>query len=886
MMGVATVGSASREEKTLENASTMVQAVLGSCHALIEVNKNMCGDSIEVAAVKGINWSYSPITSTATPGLAARFERQLDAQKTAMEKSIKLNDLKHADAIKNQIAETEGKLKAANASANELQIKIEGRHHFMSELARMSTVCSVISKRSEISSGAYCFVKGSPEAIGELIKKKPEWYDECYQSMAEKGQRVLALAYRRVGDVSELPRVTRLSREEVECNLEFAGFVAFKCETRKDTALVIKSLGEADHTSIMLTGDAPLTALSVAQEVHLCKFPDTKALILDESLQWKPALKRSTEKGAEFSLDTVEKLASEHDLIVHGKALAVLQDKFSREVHTHVTELDEILHHIHLYARMSPEQKEQVILGIKHASSVRQRGLETGQAAGTMMCGDGGNDVGALKAADIGLALLSGFGNANVDPKAKETSAITAETEAAEDILAKVQGVEKTRLAQLNKESTAEFKRRRAEITAKQKEWMEQEMQRRAQNGEDCGVLGSVAALKTVVGRVQREIREEQQKVSKSHGSAFAAGAQNLVEGMAEMDDGMTVKLGDASTAAPFTSRTPSISSVIDIIRQGRCTLLSAVQQMQIMMLESMISAYTMCAMAVDGTRLSESQMMASGALMSVASIAFTFARPVDRMHPVRPLRSVFHKAHFFSMMGQMLIHVCCMTYVAKWAKSTMTSKELQEIIDFEKDRTKKINSMDEDAFNDVWWFLSVPFKPNLLNTVCWLIESSQQVAVLLVNYKGFPWMKGILENQPLFMSLFCCVLMVAICAWGVSPWINSTLNLVVVPTELRIPLMGSLMASLLGSFMWDRLMLWLFAPHIFKVIKDSAFNTRLVHFLPLLKTVGYIGGGVAFLMMGNPILWALAAWFYRDYRKKAQAKLEAAAAGAARPGN
>jgi P-type E1-E2 ATPase len=67
-------------------------------------------------------------------------------------------------------------------------------------------------------------------------------------------------------------RSAALDRAVAESALQFAGFVAFTCRVRKDTADVVAQLREGGHAVVMVTGDALLTALHVAKEVSVSAY--------------------------------------------------------------------------------------------------------------------------------------------------------------------------------------------------------------------------------------------------------------------------------------------------------------------------------------------------------------------------------------------------------------------------------------------------------------------------------------------------------------------------------------------------------------------------------------------------------------------------------------
>lgn len=216
-----------------------------------------------------------------------------------------------------------------------------------------------------------------------MYAEVPEKYDEVYLELARRGARVLAMGYREIGKLST-QELRDMTREDVEKDLKFAGFVIISCPLKTDSKSVIKELQNASHGVVMITGDNALTACHVAKEL---KFTTHPTLILTESgdtFSW-----RAIDESVELPLDYDYKdLVKKYDLCITGDGLNYL-------VNNYHAFLNLILPYITVFARFAPKQKEFVVLQLKNLGYT------------TLMCGDGTNDVGALKHAHVGVAILT-----------------------------------------------------------------------------------------------------------------------------------------------------------------------------------------------------------------------------------------------------------------------------------------------------------------------------------------------------------------------------------------------------------------------------------------------------------------------------------------------
>jgi cation-transporting ATPase 13A1 len=175
---------------------------------------------------------------------------------------------------------------ASSHKGDKRVLKVLMRFHFTSVLSRMATI--VMMEHDQEKGTILGLVKGAPEVLMKRIKNVPNYYSETFLHYASQGKRVIAMAYKKLPVNKDNAR--HLSREEVESDLTFCGFLIFECPLKEDSQEVIDELTQSSHKVIMITGDNPLTACEVAKELHICSKP---LLILEKNSEQKFYMDRS-----------------------------------------------------------------------------------------------------------------------------------------------------------------------------------------------------------------------------------------------------------------------------------------------------------------------------------------------------------------------------------------------------------------------------------------------------------------------------------------------------------------------------------------------------------------------------------------------------------------
>jgi Ca2+-transporting ATPase len=191
---------------------------------------------------------------------------------------------------------------------------------------KMSSV--VLSRNTS----SWVIAKGAPEAIlarstrqrdGEEAKPLEDSDRDAIRSvqdqMAAEGLRIVAFAEKTIAD-------DRISQEEAERDLTFVGLAGFIDPVRPEIKDAVSASRAAGIRTIMVTGDHPLTATTVAKEVGLDG--NTRLLTGDQiELLSEEQLKETIEKATIFARTTPEhKLRIVKALHGAGEVVAVTGD--------------------------------------------------------------------------------------------------------------------------------------------------------------------------------------------------------------------------------------------------------------------------------------------------------------------------------------------------------------------------------------------------------------------------------------------------------------------------------------------------------------------------------------------------------------------------------
>ncbi|ESU39465.1 Calcium-transporting ATPase [Giardia duodenalis] len=613
------------------------------------------------------------------------------------------------------------------------QVTVTRRFALSNRLKRMSVVATATCNSKAISKTIVA-TKGAPEVIKELCTPQsvPYWHDDCLNKLAAQGYRILSFAYRELESSDET-----LTRANAEDSLTFLGFIVTDSNLKPDTREAIEIIKASGHRCAVISGDNVISVgiVSIRSGIlpasrplyNLEKFDECAQTCLFTRLTIRTHHSAPTEFDFPSELEVTEKNVK---AIARQYSLAVTNNPAFIALLAHSKCGPMFIPRIHVFARMTPEQKADIIRVMQGT-------------APTLFCGDGSNDVEGLRSADVGVALWEA-----TDYKEKKAEADRIEASAKESAIVRQQRIQAA-VAQIPKPSILG-----PSGTPASQQLIYTEARRRSAE-KNTKLTDEMRYLIWEQNKYWSEVR----RVSRSGSTSlvdkiFGMSNDGIMSGWSQAfdieDEGKSLQLGDAAIAAPFTAKSGTIGGVLDIIRQGRCSLVTLIMTYKTLALKCIVGAYSMSVLTLDGVRYSEQQLMASGVSQMFILFNINKSKPLRRISRIPAPDNIISAYALVSLALQVLVHVLIMSLLVHLLSTEKTT------VPFD-----------------------VKFQPSLVNTVVFLLGMYQDLAINVVNYPGEPYMLGLTQFKKLWRGVIVSVVATLVLTMQWLPELNEALGLI-----------------------------------------------------------------------------------------------------------
>ncbi|XP_059383849.1 polyamine-transporting ATPase 13A2-like [Carassius carassius] len=368
VMEVSGAGFSELVPDPLSLSPGLMLSALASCHSLALLGGQALGDPLELKMIESTGWELTE------PENEMGLDSEFGKHRVLAVMRPPASELPSQDSVSQPVA-------------------IIRRFPFSSSLQRMSVVTVGPGGASPVA-----FLKGAPEMVASFCRREnlPSHFSPILREYASQGFRVLGFAYKHLTKETDLSTVERV---EVEKDMNFLGLLVMKNQVKPESTEVIRTLKLAQIRPVMVTGDNILTAVNVARAcgmmlshekvIFVHASPPTASSMA--SLQFHQgdgaaAGTDNTQETIDIPAQGLYQNGAGYHLAINGMSFAALCDHFPEY-------LPKILLRGTVYARMTPEQKTQLV------KALQKLNYRVG------MCGDGANDCGALRAADVGVSL-------------------------------------------------------------------------------------------------------------------------------------------------------------------------------------------------------------------------------------------------------------------------------------------------------------------------------------------------------------------------------------------------------------------------------------------------------------------------------------------------